>query len=708
MAFHTTNILIEGFMENRTSSVLRFSVLIMLVVVILGSSESFARMGDDKPPKQSKDDITIVYNVNSKEFTCWFEGKPVSRSQTVEVCGANTHPFSENDLYFHRGQTIHLQLVGAHIMDLFSVELKADELVEPGVPIFGGLSQLPSVKLIEPAETFVTRPPAKFSKGSPFSDILLYNLDKFKDNKELGSFLDAALIGPSNNDKLLRFLSDDPDARIKFLDNQLAQGGRFVKEATALQLDLANIKTVSFNDLERYCKSPPEDKSTRDDLKKFTDALRMLNRILDRQRTLKEEITTVGLSNEGKALIEQVKTLTDPIILRALEIEDIHPFADAFDHSFPLQFRTALIKSIVLKDKKYLLNKVEADANGLSPEPPLLEQINRKISEGTAEGTKQLISNLLILASRWGEVKIAQDRLIELHKNKQELNDYVARVGKDALTMFEYQKVLDAISALTIQTADQANYIAQQMPLPEPYNHVVLGRWFGNKDITLTLKQGTRFQLYEIGGVGSTSRLVTTGSEIAKPTDTRTALQALAVVRQTKFSIHNLYNFQMAAGFIVSNLKDNDFKVVEKTVMEAGVTRAEKFFVQTRDRDSHFLATIELMIYPKARDMFPWKARYEGEKPPSQLKNIGALIGFSLADPTQDFFFGVAWLPRSGIGIKGGIHLGFEDELPKGVMVNVPLTETVTQANEKLKHGFFIGLSLSSQIFKDVFGIILK
>ena len=83
-------------------------------------------------------------------------------------------------------------------------------------------------------------------------------------------------------------------------------------------------------------------------------------------------------------------------------------------------------------------------------------------------------------------------------------------------------------------------------------------------------------------------------------------------------------------------------------------------------------------------------------------------MGFSMADPTKDFFLGGAWVPRSGIGVKGGIHLGFVDQLPPGVTLNTAFTNDVTPVSQTLRHAWFFGLTVHMQVFKDVFGVILK
>src|ERR1700690_510197 len=98
---------------------------------------------------QSSNPVTIVYDVQAREFKCWYEG-----DRPAAACGSNSHTFY-NDVHFFRGQSVYLQYDGAHGMDLFSPTLTVNDIVEPTIPIFGSISELPSIKTIGPATSTI-------------------------------------------------------------------------------------------------------------------------------------------------------------------------------------------------------------------------------------------------------------------------------------------------------------------------------------------------------------------------------------------------------------------------------------------------------------------------------------------------------------------------------------------------------------------------
>jgi hypothetical protein len=117
-----------------------------------------------------------------------------------------------------------------------------------------------------------------------------------------------------------------------------------------------------------------------------------------------------------------------------------------------------------------------------------------------------------------------------------------------------------------------------------------------------------------------------------------------------------------------------------------------------------------LLIYPWAQDFFPFKPRFPGERRPSFLRtDLAALIGISMTSPSRDFVFGGAWFPgQKAVGIQGGLHIALRDYPPDNVPLDTPLTQSVIVLKQKVKPGAFIGVSLSSQLFKDIFGYIFK
>src|SRR5438093_10342887 len=79
---------------------------------------------------RTADDVTIVYDVGLREFVCWYE-----RAPEPAACGGQlTHPYQER-IHFYRDQTIHLQLVNAHVADLFALQITVNDLTEPTEPV---------------------------------------------------------------------------------------------------------------------------------------------------------------------------------------------------------------------------------------------------------------------------------------------------------------------------------------------------------------------------------------------------------------------------------------------------------------------------------------------------------------------------------------------------------------------------------------------
>jgi hypothetical protein len=163
----------------------------------------------------------------------------------------------------------------------------------------------------------------------------------------------------------------------------------------------------------------------------------------------------------------------------------------------------------------------------------------------------------------------------------------------------------------------------------------------------------------------------------------------------------------MGFGFIISDVRDQKFQLVQQSVTTSGTTSTSQFFVQSRNRGYKFLPTVDLLVYPVKRDYFPWKPRFDGEKPPVWWTKFGALLGFSLTSPTSDFFFGGAYMPNAGIGLKAGVHLSYVDTLPSGAKLGVPITAVSTTVTQTLDHGAFVGVEFNSQLFRDTLGVIL-
>jgi hypothetical protein len=247
------------------------------------------------------------------------------------------------------------------------------------------------------------------------------------------------------------------------------------------------------------------------------------------------------------------------------------------------------------------------------------------------------------------------------------------------------------------------------MPLPDEYRQQVVGEWYGSKEVVLTVKQGGRLALFDLGGVGDTGRVAVVSADTPPSKAVQIAAPDLAPSRVLRFRIHDLYHLQLAAGFVYSHTRDDRFQVFDQTVTVDGKDQHQKFIGQTRSRDYNLLSTVELLVHPWAQDYFPWKPRFPGERRPPFYRNVAPLIGFSMTSPNRDFLLGVGWFPgQTAMGVQVGWHFALRDEPPDGTLPNTPLTDPVVVLRQKVHGGPFVGLAFSTQLFRDVFGFVFK
>lgn len=727
----------------------------------------FAQTAQSAP---SKENVTIVFNVDQKGFVCWFEGDvtptPPGTAPAIPGCPyLHTHAFQDN-VYFYRGQTISVLLVGAKIAEAYSADLKVDTLEEPTIPVYGGLTELPGIQTIEPAEQLVLGQGIKLVAGKPDISRQLYaQLDKASD-KDLAAYVKSKITDPADNGDLPQLFSAAVNPVIAKLDQMLAQNGILVTNANAIwragapptgslvgpQQAFATLRT-------NYCLSSAAPANPDTDFDTYLKTAHALQRVLDSEKTLKAQIDASGLNAVVKTLAKLQSAANDSKVQAALNIQlkataadnsvGLAAFVAAFNSAFPELTRRTEIAGIRVANGKYQSQSGQSN--------DFLDRVNMfAVSAGSPATSKSLDvlkKNLLYFADNWSTITAAIDRLSDAQEGSDRLATYLARTpGAQPLTPSQFQDQLNDIAVKTIDAADAANCSAQNIPLPARLATPVVDQWYGDKEITVSLKRSSRISLFDISSVTPSAQFTdsepspasapaktpatpakgtatdpssqtqkdTNQSGAPKQQDTKQTSGAPSaapatkassdaeVVGEMKFRVHDVYHFQLGLGFSYSGLKDQKFKLVQQTVTTNGTTTTNQFFVYSRNRDYRFLPTVDLLVYPMARDFFPWKPRYAGEKAPSRWSKFSGLAGFSLSSPTTDFFFGGAYLPDFGIGLKAGVHLGFVDQLPKGVTVNTPVTATSTIVTQTLDHSYFVGLEMNAKLFKDIFGVILK
>src|SRR5204862_5228018 len=108
---------------------------------------------------------SLVYDAKLREFRCWSEGVLTDKFRE-HLCDSafGWHPVNAN-LYFVRAQSLSLVITNAVAEDIFSLDLKADDLTEPTTPISGTLTELPKLLPIPAAPTVVAGVGASFVSG---------------------------------------------------------------------------------------------------------------------------------------------------------------------------------------------------------------------------------------------------------------------------------------------------------------------------------------------------------------------------------------------------------------------------------------------------------------------------------------------------------------------------------------------------------------
>lgn len=710
---------------------------------------------------QGRREVSIVFNVDQRAFTCWFEGDPVL-PQAQEPPPAvppptpacpflNAHVFRDN-VHFYRGQRISLRLVGARIIDSFTVDLKADDLVIPGIPVFGADVALPSLQSIEPGSRLVLASGVT-DVAAPLDVVgtrLLPRIDK-SSSTDYQKLLEQILDDATHN-KLLPLLNGGVTQTVNRLNALLGPMGLLATTANSISTDVASHLDALTNLKATFCAATAP-VATDDQFSGYLRTLLALKQVVERQKLLQAQVESSTLPAAATTLVSLKNAVDDADVQRALSYNVLSL------GTFLTQLRQLILgadPATVIRGLK-LSNPpryVKADDS----EPLFLASINSRQSQPPTMASLALLKeNLAILNSFEPSLTTAVANLTAVRDARNALNAYLAPVAPapgappPPQTLSAFNSLLNDISVRSIAAADAANCVARTMPLPQGLTVPLSDVWYSSKEVTLTLKRSNRFPLLTASSTlsslpdpfGGAARpaaaapaaaapaaaAAATGASVAAtaagpvPAATKPAGADAAATPQkaaeapassgsdvlgtAKFRVHNLYHFQLAFGFMRSNTPDTRYTLVKETVKVNNLDVTNQFFVQSRDRDYRFLPTADILFYPYARDFFPQSSRYTTDSR-SNWKKIGGLVGFSLTDPTKDFFFGGVYMADSGIGIKAGLHLGYADKLPEGVSLEVPLVTKSTIVEQKLEKGLFFGIEMNAGLFRDLVGTILK
>ena len=627
---------------------------------------------------------SISYDVALREFTCWSEGSkvPAPADGNATSCSGAWKPIT-GDLYFLRGQSISVVLVNAVAIDLFGVELKVDDLPEPPVAVLGDFGTLPKLVPIPPAPSLtlgsgvtLATGEAKLNPGD-----FLYRLLVTADEKDFRAWVKEKLSDPLGAKELLDLLVTDASQATKALE---ARVPAIRTDADGIQAELQKVV---------------EKGSTI----QIIAAAKRLGIIIEKERALRDRTIVIGLLALSKPVMDLEKGFRAPVIQKVLAIDadGLDGFLSELNLALPPGSRYSRIEKIEVVSKEYVV-KTEPEKTEMAK---FLTRINADDgADADVTGLAKLKKNLGALLETVSELEQGQKRLVKLGEQQKTIKAYLT--GADSI--LKLQDVLESNASLTIEQARAVNEASRSTALDANLSVMPLGFWYGSKEIAVTLKQGQRFPLFDIGGTADSTRTQATTGENPVAKAPTTAVLDLATTRTTKLRVYNTYRFQLGFGFVYSSARDDQFRLTRQPTTATPPVQ-QTFIEQVRSRNYNLLATADIVIFPTVRTNFPWKPRYLGERRPAWYRDIGALVGFSVTSPNRDFLLGGVWMPhRSPVGIKAGWHVALRDYPPAGTLLSTGLTDRTILLSQKRKDGLFVGLTFTTDFFGKVFAPIFK
>jgi hypothetical protein len=503
--------------------------------------------------------VTIIYDVDLREFVCWYEGEriPPTKDPSTRCDPArpqnhatNAHKYAPG-LYFFRGQTVRVQLQNARLIDVFTADLQVGDLAIPSIAIFGGLTELPSLKPLGAAEKVVSAAGVTLATAAPArspGDDLDQGLDQWTKD-ELNAYLKENLHDIAGGEKLLAALSWRPESTIGSLQSLLEKDKPLIVQALSVRTDLDQVQPLLDNLRKIYC-APAAPITNTDDVQNYLSAVRLLTRAIERQQSLKDQIGITELATLSKTLTDQFTAAGDDEEIRhALEysVDSLKDFRTRFENAFPPAQRRARIRAIKLDQKKYTLDAVAAE---------FLDHLNNQGDKDDAS-LKRLQDNLNVLSDQWQKVSAEIDRLDTLRGNVDKVTQYFSAKSepedkRDVWKFWELQQVLEGIGLRAISAAEAGNCVAASMTLPEAISAPVVNQWYGSKEITLTLKRGTRVPLFDLAGVTEASRANVKEQPAAPAASSGPGTHGCLVRRRTDGR-----QFLLTAGHVVSSTPGN-------------------------------------------------------------------------------------------------------------------------------------------------------
>ena len=620
---------------------------------------------------------TLVYDARLREFRCWSEGALLQNSRQ-HLCdpAAGWHPVNAN-LYLVNGQSVNVLVMNGVAEDIFSLDVKADDLAEPTVPISGALSELPKLQSIPPAPTVLAGLNTQFVSGpAPIMASSIYRMLITLEDKDFKAWFSPTLIDPLSAKEVTDLLAVDLPTAIA----QATPSAEMIAGLTSVNAALSGIHNPSGMD-------------------DWVTQVRSLVLLLDREAALRSQLVASGVAAAGKTISDAYAASRASPIQKAaaINVQDFQQTANNFAAGFGQNPYARITAITVGANGNFQSAGMEAILNPIN-------EARASLSASTI--LARLQANLTTVADNAPAFQLAEQRREGLE------NELTTLAGQYSSTsgVFALQTAWNQSANLTISAAAMLNNAAKTLPLEPAFDVLPAGQWFSNKTITLTVKQGQRVALFDVAGLSDATRTGVTGGDTPAAKSTQVAATDLAAARVIQFPIYTLYHLKLGLGFVYSFAPDNRYQVDKVTTGSGSSATTQQFIDQTRARDYNILATVNLVVFPWARHAFPWRPRFDGEPRPPFYKDLGAMVGFSVTSPNRDFLLGGSWFPRSSpVGIQLGWHIALRDYPPDDVKdLTQPVTGRIINLQLKRLDGLAVGLVFTTDFFGKVFAPVFK
>ncbi len=703
-----------------------------LLMLILSASLARSVKAQDgtasQPSRTNGNNVTILYDVTLHEFTCWGNGrrdysphhidlmawnarwdkivKEVSEAYRAQPgdCGQGTgfYPYKDN-VFFFDDQTVWIQLIGAHLGDLFTVQAPNTALTEPTIPIFGQTSTLPSFSQLgtsqqaaaTAASTVAQALSEVFGQAPPptppsvvygsYADQLYANIDQstFKSVLQgiVSSFAPPTTTAPSQLPIQILSQPIGPAIRYFSYDPVITK-----LKARVASLE-AQVKNLNLGDTCEPSLQNPTSRNAAD----LLSAITYLTHITESENALYQQLTAGQYTNFSQTLVTALATINSvaqPATDIANQARSFNAFQSVIDKAFKGD-PTAVGQAInnVIRDrqsKQYIVS-----SPGYPDFDALLKQINALSLAGTNKTdatAKILANNLRILLAQRANIDAIATAL-------QQLATETNGVVQAAKSSLDIQSQLNQLGELTVAAAHLANCRLEKVALPHPYDYFSLGTWYSSQTVNVTLTQSSRVPPFNLSSVnpfgvattqpptgtapspapaastpGSANPTATTGMNPSNPAGTappssppnsgsspqsnsgpapQTATSSVA--RQTMFAIHGRYHWLLGGGIAFGRITHYNYTLFTQTPttvpspgsLPACAAVMDCLFIQQNKLKWEVFPTLDVVYLFKPQDPFPYSFRGKpGESVPHLANGIDA--GFDIADPGQNFV--LSWI----------------------------------------------------------------